>query len=66
MHPPYPCRNGSKISKGKGEYSMVGKGAEQQNHLASPRQHKLCMVKATLPESQSCTNTSTSHRSVWP
>ena len=53
MRPPYPCRKGSKIPKGKGEYSMVGKGAEQQSHLASLRQHKVCMVKATLPESQS-------------
>jgi hypothetical protein len=32
---------------------MVGKGAKQRNHLAMLRQHKVCMVKATLLESQS-------------
>jgi hypothetical protein len=48
MHPPYPCQVGSKIPKGKGEYSMVGKGARRQNHLARSRQHKVCMAKATL------------------
>ena len=32
---------------------MVGKGAKQQNHLARSRQHKVCMAKAKLLESQS-------------
>jgi hypothetical protein len=53
MHPPYPCRTGSKIPKGRGEYSMVGKGARRQNHLARSRQHKVCMAKARLLEAQS-------------
>jgi hypothetical protein len=53
MHPPYPCQKGSKIPKGKGEYSMVGKGARRQSHLARSRQHKVCTVKATLLEAQS-------------
>lgn len=53
MHPPYPCRTGSKTPKGEGEYSMVGKGARRQNHLARSRQHKVCMAKATLLKSQS-------------
>jgi hypothetical protein len=48
-----PARDGSQTPKGEGEYSMVGKGAEQRSHLASPRQHKVCMAKATLLESQS-------------
>jgi hypothetical protein len=32
---------------------MVGKGARRRNHLARSRQHKMCMAKATLLESQS-------------
>src|SRR5262245_35335720 len=53
MRPPYPCRKGSQIPKGRGEYSMVGKDAGRQNHLVRPRQHKVCMVKATLLKAQS-------------
>jgi hypothetical protein len=53
MRPTYPCRQGLKIPKGRGEYSMSGKGASKQSYLAQPRQHKVCMVKARLLEPQS-------------
>jgi hypothetical protein len=55
---------GSKIPKGRGECSMVGKGARQRNHLARSRQHKVCMAKARLPESQSSRCNGPRHRRV--
>jgi hypothetical protein len=32
---------------------MSGKGGSKRSYLAQPRQHKVCMVKATLLEPQS-------------
>jgi hypothetical protein len=55
---------GSKIPKGRGECSMVGKGARQRNRLAGSRQHKVCMAKAKLPESQSSRCNGPRHRRV--
>lgn len=47
-----PAREGLKISKERGECSMLGKGGRERNYLVPHRQHKAYMVKATLPELQ--------------
>lgn len=48
-----PAREGLKISKERGECSMLGKGGRARNYLVPHRQHKAYRVKARLPELQS-------------
>jgi hypothetical protein len=47
-----PARKGLKISKERGECSMLGKGGRERNYLVPRRQHKAYRVKAILPELQ--------------
>ncbi len=47
-----PALWGLKISKERGEYSLLGKGGRERNYLVPHRQHKAYMVKAKLPELQ--------------
>jgi hypothetical protein len=53
MHPPYPCRKARRSRKGGGSVAWWENGATQRNHRARSRQHKVCMVKARLLQSQS-------------
>jgi hypothetical protein len=47
-----PAQKGLKISKGRGEYSLLGQGGRERNYLVPHRQHKAYRVKAKLPELQ--------------
>ncbi len=47
-----PARQGLKISKERGECSMLGQGGRERNYRVPHRQHKAYMVKAKPPKLQ--------------